>query len=109
MELHEIMIYGMGALVCCVLTLVVKGNRQRVLQYTAELVQKAESAIEGSGMGEEKKALVKAQLQAAGVTVTAWLDSQIDVMVASLNSTGCWLAAQTKQGISGHSMEKPHE
>lgn len=101
MELHEVLIYGVAALGCFILAILVKGNRQAVLRYAASLINQAEAAIRGSGMGAEKKALVIAQLQAAGVKMTAWLDRQIDVIVASLNSTGAWLAAQTQQGISG--------
>ena len=101
MELHEILIYGVAALACFILAILVKDNRQHVLQYTAELIQKAETAVQGSGMGHEKKALVIAQLQAAGVHVSAWLDNQIDVIVAALNSTGSWLATQTQHGIAG--------
>lgn len=101
MELHDILFYGMGALLCFVLAIVFKTNRQAVLRFASELIQKAEQAIQGSGMGADKKALVIAQLQAAGIHVGAWLDKQIDVIVASLNSTGAWLATQTQQGISG--------
>ena len=101
MELHDIMIYGVGALACFILAIVFKTNRQAVLRFASELIQKAEQAIQGSGMGPEKKALVIAQLQAAGITVTAWLSRQIDVIVASLNSTGAWLATQAQHGIAG--------
>lgn len=101
MELHEILIYGVSALTCFILAIVIKGNRQAVLQYATHLINQAEIAIAGSGMGADKKALVIAQLQAAGVTVNAWLSRQIDVIVATLNSTGAWLATQTQQGISG--------
>lgn len=101
MELHEILVYGIAALACFIFAIIVKNNRQIILQYTAELVQKAETAIQGSGMGADKKALVIAQLQASGIRVNAWLDKQIDVIVATLNSTGAWLATQTRQGIAG--------
>lgn len=101
MEIHDILFYGMGALLCFVFAICVKSNRQAVLRFASELIQKAEQAIQGSGMGADKKALVIAQLQAAGIHVGAWLDKQIDVIVASLNSTGAWLATQTQQGISG--------
>lgn len=100
MELYEIMLYGVAALVCFILAILVKTNRHVILQHAATLINQAEVAIQGSGMGAAKKALVIAQLQAAGVTVTAWLDHQIDVIVASLNSTGSWLATQTKHGIT---------
>ena len=101
MEIHEILIYGVAALACFILAVLVRGNRQAVLQFATDLINKAEVAIQGSGMGADKKALVIAQLQAAGITVSSWLDNQIDVIVASLNSTGAWLATQTQQGISG--------
>lgn len=101
MELYEIMMCGVAALVCFILAILVKTNRQAVLRFASELIQKAESAIQGSGMGEEKKALVIAQLQAAGVHVGTWMSKQIDVIVASLNATGAWLATQTQHGISG--------
>lgn len=101
MEIHDIMLYGVAALACFILAVLVRGSRQAVLQFATDLINKAEVAIQGSGMGADKKALVIAQLQAAGVKVTAWLDHQIDVIVASLNSTGAWLATQTQHGISG--------
>ena len=111
MELHEILIYGVAALACFILAIVVKGNRQAVLRFATDLINKAELAVQGSGMGADKKALVIAQLQAAGIRVTAWLDHQIDVIVASLNSTGAWLATQTQHGISGLNNDTgaPHE
>lgn len=101
MELHEILLYGVSALVCFVLAIVVKTSRQAVLRYATQLINQAESAIQGSGMGAEKKALVIAQMQAAGITVTAWLSKQIDIIVSALNSTGAWLATQTQHGITG--------
>jgi len=48
-------------------------------------------------MGEAKKALVIAQLEAAGIHVNTWLASWIDRTVELLNANGAWLAAQTKQ------------
>ena len=52
-------------------------------------------------MGAERKKLVIAQLEAAGVKVTAWLSNQIDVIVKTLNTRGAWLAEQTQEGICG--------
>jgi hypothetical protein len=52
-------------------------------------------------MGLEKKALVIAQLEAAGMSVNSWLSSQIDVIVNTLNSKGAWLAEKTQDAISG--------
>ena len=104
-NLTDILVYGVFALICYMLAIVINGNRQRLLQYATDLIQKAETAVQGSGMGEEKKALVIAQLEAAGIRVNAWLEDQIDIIVASLNATGAWLATQTKQGISGLNKE----
>lgn len=101
MELYEIFIYGVGALACFILAVLLKGNRQAVLQYATDLINRAETAIQGSGMGADKKALVIAQLQAAGIKVSSWLDHEIDVIVATLNKSGAWLATKTQQGISG--------
>ena len=109
MELHEILIYGVAALGCFILAILIKGNRQAVLQLATDLINKAESTIQG--MGADKKALVIAQLQAAGIKVTSWLDHQIDVIVATLNKTGAWLATKTQEGISGMNQdtERSHE
>ena len=111
MELHEILIYGVAALGCFILAILIKGNRQAVLQLATDLINKAESTIQGSGMRADKKALVIAQLQAAGIKVTSWLDHQIDVIVATLNKTGAWLATKTQEGISGMNQdtERSHE
>ena len=89
--------FGIFALVCFTLAFVLKLYKSRILQYTTDLIDRAEAAVEGSGMGEEKKAMVMAQLDAAGIRVTEWLDSQIDVIVATLNANGAWLAAQARQ------------
>ena len=73
MEIHEILIYGVAALACFILAVLVRGNRQAVLQFATDLINKAEGAIQGSGMGADKKALVIAQLQAAGIKVSGSL------------------------------------
>ena len=54
MELHEILIYGVAALGCFILAILIKGNRQAVLQLATDLINKAESTIQGSGMGADK-------------------------------------------------------
>lgn len=75
--------------------------KQHILGMVTDLVNRAENAIHGSGLGAEKKAIVLAQLEAAGVQVTAWLSNQIDLIVASLNASGAWLASQAKQAAAG--------
>ena len=89
------------AMVCFTLAFVLKLYKSRILQYTTDLIDRAEAAVKGSGMGEEKKEMVLAQLEAAGINVTAWLDHQIDVIVATLNESGAWLTAKTKEHASG--------
>ena len=58
----------------------------------ADLIQKAESAVQGSGLGEEKKAIVVAQLEAMGIAVDTRLSGQIDSIVKYLNANSGWLA-----------------
>ena len=97
MNLLELGVFALG---CVILALVIKNNKGRIIQYTASLIDQAELAVQGSGMGAEKKAMVLAQLDAAGIKVTAWLDKQIDVIVDTLNANGAWLAAQVKQNTT---------
>ena len=78
-------------------------HKQYILQLTTDLINRAEEAVQGSNMGAEKKRLVIAQLEAAGVRVTVWLDKQIDFIVAVLNAHGAWLAKKTQESISGQS------
>ena len=98
MEIAEL---GLLALGCFIAALLIKYNRTGILQYVATLINAAEQAIQGSGMGAEKKALVLAQLEAAGIKVTAWLDLMIDEIVYKLNATGAWLATQTREKAAG--------
>lgn len=88
-------------LLCLVLSQLIKSNRQRILQAVERLVQEAEEAIQGSGMGAEKKTYVIDRLEAGGVKVTAWLSAQIDFIVAALNSKGAWTAAKLAESIGG--------
>lgn len=88
-------------MLCGIFSWLLRTNKQRILTLTVDLMQKAEVVIQGSKMGAERKALVIAQLEAAGIKVNAWLSAQIDVIVAALNSKGSWLAAQTKETAAG--------
>ena len=99
--LEELLMTAVLATICGLLAAVLQANKHRILTYTTELIQRAEIAVQGSGMGEAKKQLVIAQLEAAGIRVTSWVSAQIDIIVATLNSRGAWLAAQTKQASSG--------
>lgn len=109
MNYMEIVSTGILALGCIILALLLRDHKAAVLQYAAQLIQSAESAIQGSGMGATKKALVIAQLRAAGVEVNAWLSAAIDSIVDQLNSHGAWLAQQTEQAVAGQSGGGAHE
>ena len=70
---------------CAILATVLAARKQAILALVQDLVQRAEKAVDGSDMGAEKKKLVIAQLEAAGVRMTAWLSRAIDSIVAELN------------------------
>lgn len=106
MELMQMTLFALG---CLMLATLLKSYRARILQYTADLVNKAEQAVQGSGMGEEKKALVIAQLEAAGIHVNRWLANWIDRTVDVLNANGAWLAVKTEQHTAGMVEDADHE
>lgn len=101
MDYMEIVSTGILALGCIIMALLLRDQKAAILQYAAQLVQSAEQAIQGSGMGAAKKALVLAQLEAAGIQVNTWLSVAIDKMVQHLNASGAWLAQQTEQAVAG--------
>ena len=100
-NIMQIVELGLLALGCFVAALLIKYNRSGILRYAAELVNAAEVAIQGSGMGAEKKALVLAQLEAAGIQINTWLSVAIDKMVQHLNESGAWLASQAREHAAG--------
>ena len=88
------------AILCWAAAYLLKAQKQKIITTVADLVQKAETAVQGSKMGAEKKALVTAQLQAMGITVTDKLSTLIDDTVALLNQKSGWLinkATETKK------------
>ena len=99
MNFTEIIVLMCFALLCLVLAQLIKSNRQRVLQTVERLVQEAEKAIQGSGMGAEKKAYVIDRLEAGGVAVNEWLSAQIDFIVSALNAKGAWTAAKIAESV----------
>lgn len=101
MNYMEIVSTGILALGCIILALLLRDHKAAVLQYAAQLVQSAEQAIQGSGMGAAKKELVLAQLEAAGIRVSVWLSAAIDKIVDHLNANGAWLAKQVEQAVAG--------
>ena len=101
MDYMEIVVSGIYLIAVILLATLLRNHKATVLQYAAQLIQSAEQAIQGSGMGAAKKALVIAQLRAAGIEVNSWLSANIDQIVAQLNAHGAWLAQQTKQAVAG--------
>ena len=101
MDYMEIVVSGIYLIAVILLATLLRNHKASVLQYTAQLIQSVEQAIQGSNMGAAKKALVIAQLRAAGIEVNAWLSAAIDKIVAQLNAHGAWLAQQTEQAVAG--------
>lgn len=100
-QFQKILLSLIFAAVCGLIAYVMQMRKQRILQLAADLINRVEDIVQGSKMGPEKKAIVIAQLEAAGVRVTAWLDKQIDFMVAAFNAHGAWLAKKAQENISG--------
>lgn len=100
-NIMQIVELGLLALSCFVTALLIRYNRSGILRYAAELINAAEAAIQGSGMGAEKKALVLAQLEAAGIHINTWLSAAIDKIVQHLNDSGAWLAVQVREHAAG--------
>lgn len=107
-HIQEIIMTLILAAVCGLAAYLIRENKQRILQLTTELINRAEEAVQGSGMGAEKKQMVIAQLEAAGVRVTAWLSREIDFIVETLNARGAWLAKKTQENISGMAGDPGH-
>lgn len=105
MDYMEIVVSGIYLIAVVLLATLLRNHKASVLQYTAQLIQSAEQAIQGSNMGAAKKALVIAQLRAAGIEVNSWLSTNIDQIVAQLNAHGAWLAQQTEQAVSGKDVD----
>jgi hypothetical protein len=100
-QIIEIIAWLVLAGICAVLAIVLKSRKAAILALVADLVQRAEQAVQGSGMGAEKKKVVIAQLEAAGVKMAAWMSTAIDEIVAQLNDRNAWyahLAAGDKSG-----------
>lgn len=90
--IKEILTALIFAGVCAIGAYVLKIRKQQILATVTDLIQKAESAITGSGMGTEKKAKVIAQLEAMGIKVNSWLSTEIDAIVKYLNEKSGWFA-----------------
>ena len=79
--------------VCAIGAWLLKTRKQQILAVVTNLVQEAETAIQGTGLGAEKKTKVIAQLEAMGVTVNTWLSEQIDNIVSYLNFKSAWFTS----------------
>lgn len=88
------------ATACAILAYILKERKARILNEVSQLIQKAESVIQGSGMGAEKKRLVLAQLEVMNVKATAWLSAAIDDIVAALNERQAWFTENAKDTLS---------
>lgn len=86
--------------VCMIGAYILKAKKQEIRKIATDLIQKAEITITGSGMGAEKKAKVIAQMQAMGIKVDAWIDTEIDAIVAYLNAKAGWLVGEAIDGVS---------
>lgn len=86
--------------VCAILAGLLKSNKRQILATVTDLIQRAEQAVTGSGMGAEKKKMVIAQLEAMGIKVTAWLSTQIDNIVTQLNGRGAWYIKAAGEAIN---------
>lgn len=70
---------------------------QNILALVQNYIKMAENAVQGSGMGAEKKKLVCAWLEAAGVRETAGLSAAIGRIVKELNNKEAWALDKAKE------------
>lgn len=82
--------------VCALIAVTLKAKKQNILALVQGYIKDAETAVQGSGMGAEKKKLVCAWLEAAGVKVNRWLDAAIDNIVKELNDREAWALDKAK-------------
>lgn len=85
--------------VLAILGMALRSNKRNILSIVTGLIQEAENAIQGSGLGPEKKSKVIAHLEAMGIEVTTCLDAQIDAIVSYLNAKSGWILNSAKDQI----------
>lgn len=93
---QNVLISVVLGVVLAILAYLLREHKQRIIKMTESFIQEAEGAVEGSNMGEEKKKLVIARLEACGIKVTGRLSNTIDCLVEELNTNGAWLIQQAK-------------
>ena len=98
--IKEIAIALALTLSCAAGAYILKTYKNSILAAILTLVNEAEEKITASGMGEEKKAKVIAQLEAMGIKVTAWVSAEIDNVVAQLNEKSGWFTASISDAAS---------
>ena len=96
-ELLELLIV---AGVCALIAVTLKTKKQNILALVQGYIKMAEAAVQGSGMGGEKKKLVCAWLEAAGVRVNTGLSAAIDNIVKELNDREAWALDKAKDTTS---------
>lgn len=88
--IQNLLLGAILAILCGLGAYILSANKRNILALIADFVQKAESAVSGSGLGAEKKAWVITQLEAAGIKITAWVSAEIDAIVQLLNEKSGW-------------------
>lgn len=98
--LKDVLISLIFAGVCAIGAWLLRTRKQQIISILADLIQQAERAVQGTGLGAEKKAMVIAQLEAMGIKVTAWMSTQIDNIVAQLNERSAWFVSEAGSAIT---------
>jgi len=88
-------------IVCAIGASVLQQKKKALLAVITDLVQKAETVVEGTKMGQDKKDKVTAQLEAMGYKMTTWTDKAIDDVVAMLNDKKGWLVTKAASCVTG--------
>ncbi|MHC1694606.1 MAG: hypothetical protein AB9835_04875 [Eubacteriales bacterium] len=96
-EVKDIVVSIISLLALAGMLYLLRTNRQQLLATLTGLIQQAETAIEGSGLGATKKEWVLSQLQVIGIKITASIDLLIDAIVEQLNKEGGWLVDAVKR------------
>lgn len=99
---QNVLISFVLGIVMAILAYLLREHKQRIINTTEAFIQEAEGAVEGLNMGEEKKKMVVARLEACGIKVTKWLSATIDCLVEELNTNGAWLIQQAKSNSALH-------
>lgn len=97
--IQDIVLAFILTLGCMILAGILKERKQYILRLASDLVQRTETAVQGSGMGVEKKRIVLMQLESMNIKVTVWLSAMIDDIVAALNEKRAWITENAKDGL----------